>query len=355
MSVCRAALVGLGVLAHCGCGGAEPAGGRGGAAGAPSTPATSDAGPGASGAAAADAAPPPEPAPPDAGGAASPAALPCLDFAEPVVVGSIELAELDQLSGLVASRAQPGVLFAHEDSTGAPLVYGLDVSGRALLALTLEGAPSSDWEDIAVGPGPDGSSQLFIGDIGDNAVRSGGAPRSEIQVLRFPEPELRSGDAFVTRTLADVDVLRFTYPEGVHESETLMVHPRTGDILIITRSTTGDSRVYRAPASTPVDTPTPLEEIARLAFAPSGQGALATAGDISPNGDRILVRTYTDVYVWPAAEGTPLEAVFRLAPRVTPWALEPQGEGLSFTADGRAWLAAGEQSPNIYRAEPRCP
>ena len=292
---------------------------------------------------------------PPEGDAATPAVEPCLDFTEPVAVAAIDLAELDQLSGLVASRSQPGVLFAHEDSTGAPIVYGLDASGRALLALTLEGAPNTDWEDIAVGPGPDGSNQLFIGDIGDNPVRTGGAPRAEIQVLRFPEPPLSPSAAFAERSLTDVDVLRFTYPEGVHESETLMVQPRTGDLFIVTRSTTGDSRVYRAPATTPVDTPTVLEEVARVAFAPSGQGALATAGDISPSGDRILLRTYTDIYLWPVAPGTPLEAAFRLEPRVIPWAVEPQGEALTFTADGNAWLAAGEQSPNIYRADPTCP
>jgi len=291
---------------------------------------------------------------PDAGDAAS-AVAPCLEFTEPVAVAALDLAELDQLSGLVASRTQPGVLFGHEDSTGAPIVYGLDASGRALLALTLDGAPNTDWEDIAVGPGPDGASQLFIGDIGDNPVRTGGTPRAEIQVLRLPEPRLAAGDAFAERTLAAVDVLRFTYPEGVHEAETLLVHPQTGDLFIVTRSTTGDSRVYRAPASTPVDTPTVLEEVARVAFDPSGQGALATAGDISPSGDRVLLRTYTTVYLWPVAAGAPLEAAFEREPRVFPWAIEPQGEALTFTADGRAWLAAGEQSPTIYRADGTCP
>lgn len=371
MSLSRAGLAFvLAALASCAQGDAEPAPpddeSRAGSAGRPAggAPALADGGAVGDGGALADGGPaagaggtsatPPSGVEPSDGGAA-PALVACLDFTQPVAVGSIDLAELDQLSGLVASRAQPGVLFAHEDSTGAPIVYGLDTSGRTLLALTLEGAPNTDWEDIAVGPGPDGSSQLFIGDIGDNAVRTGGTPRAEIQVLRFPEPELATSAAFAERSLANVDVLRLRYPEGVHESETLMVHPLTGDLFIVTRSTTGDSRVYRAPASTPVDTPTVLEEIARVAFAPSGQGALATAGDISPNGDRVLLRTYTDVYVWPLAAGTSLDAAFRLEPRVIPWAVEPQGEGVGFTADGTAWLAAGELSSNIYRAEATCP
>ncbi|HWO08534.1 MAG TPA: hypothetical protein VNN80_03620, partial [Polyangiaceae bacterium] len=208
----------------------------------------------------------------------------CLEFSEPRSVGNIELAELDQLSGLVASRTQPGVLFAHEDSTGAPTLYALETSGRALATFTLAAAPSTDWEDIAAGTGAGGESLLFIGDIGDNAIRNGGAPRDEIQVIRMPEPLVATGQAFVEATLPSFDVLRFRYPSGVHEAETLLVDPKSGDLLIITRSPSGDSRVFRASGATPPDTLTALEEVGNIAFAPSGQGALATAGDFSPNG-----------------------------------------------------------------------
>ena len=33
----------------------------------------------------------------------------------------------------------------------------------------MTGAMAVDWEDIALGPGPDGRDDLFVGDIGDNA------------------------------------------------------------------------------------------------------------------------------------------------------------------------------------------
>jgi hypothetical protein len=290
----------------------------------------------------------------DASVDAAPAPSVCLQFSEPVAVGSIELPELDQLSGLVASRSQDGVLFAHEDSTGAPLLYALDTTGRSLAVFTLSGAPNNDWEDIALGSGPDGPL-LFIADIGDNAVRTNGTPRGELQVIRLPEPSVALDGSTGAQTLSELEVLRFSYPDGAFDAETLLVHPITGELVIVTRSAGGDSRIFRAPGSTPPDTPTPLEEIGRLAFDPSGQGANATAGDISPSGDRILVRTYTRVYVWPTAPGMPLDAVFGLTPVTLDWAVEPQGEGITFASDGRAWLAAGEQEPTIYRAEANCP
>jgi len=292
-----------------------------------------------------------DPGAPDSG----PQSSACLDFAEPVAVGSIDLPTIDQLSGLVASRTQAGVLFAHEDSTGDPIVYALDTSGRTLASFDITGAPNTDWEDIAIGSGPSGSPQLFIGDIGDNAVRTGVPSRAELQVIRVPEPAVTLDQPRSEQTLSAFDVLRFRYPDGAHESETLFVHPVTGDIVVVTRSGSGDSRVFRAPGSTPPDTLTTLEEIGRIAFDPSGQGAIATAGDISPNGDRVLVRTYTRVYVWAAPIDMGLGDVFRQEPEVLDFAVEPQGEGISFAGDGHSWLAAGEQEPTLYRALARCP
>ena len=51
-----------------------------------------------------------------------------------------------------------------------------------------------DWEDIAVGPGPEpGVSYVYIGDIGDNLRL-----RSTISLLRFPEPDLDNPPEAIT-------------------------------------------------------------------------------------------------------------------------------------------------------------
>ncbi|HWO13327.1 MAG TPA: hypothetical protein VNN80_27695, partial [Polyangiaceae bacterium] len=67
------------------------------------------------------------------------------------------------------------------------------------------------------------------------------------------------------------------------------------------------------------------------------------------------IRTYTDVYLWAAPAGASPGAIFAAEPRVTPWAVAPQGEAISFSADGRGWLAAGEQEPTLYGADEACP
>jgi hypothetical protein len=298
--------------------------------------------------------------------AQTPATAPLLEFGQPVQVGQIKDSAVVPPSGIVASRQHPGVLYFQEDAGGKARFFALDPTGKTLGEYVLTGATNVDWEDIAVGPSPAGKGQyVFIGDFGDNAARMGrGSTRNQILVYRVPEPEIEvpasqpAATAPVTaasqggpHALADWKVLRFTYPDGPHDAETLMVDPVTSDILIVTKESNGNSGVYRAAGNTPADKPTVLEKIANIQFATSGQGAQATAGDISPTGDRVIIRTYTAILIWVREPGPTLAATFAKPPKTLPSPNERQGEGLTFSADGRSWYSAGEGSPAIYQGK----
>ena len=96
---------------------------------------------------------------------------------------------LNAVSGLAASRAHDGVMWAHNDSGGAASVYGIGADGTDLGTWTLTGATNRDWEDMAIGAGPDGPGDfLYLADIGDN-LRA----RTEIVVYRVPEPDPTTG------------------------------------------------------------------------------------------------------------------------------------------------------------------
>jgi hypothetical protein len=261
---------------------------------------------------------------------------------------------LSELSGLVASRAHPGVLYAHADSGADAIFYAMTVAGASLGSFTLSGTSATDWEDISVGPGPDTGSFIYVGDIGDNAARTGnGSKRTEIQVYRVPEPEVAADTSMGDQTLGNWQRLRFTYPDAAHDAETLMVDPVTADILIVTKETSGASKVFRAPGSTPTDTPTVLELVATLSIGSSGaKSALVTAGDISPSGDSVILRSYTAIWLW--CRASTWAGTFAVAPNELPSASEPQGEGLSFSYDGKVWYSAGETSTTIYQASSGC-
>ena len=103
-----------------------------------------------------------------------------------VVAGRLAAPEATEISGLVASPTQPGVLWAHNDSGDRARIFALRSDGSLMASLDVPGAEATDWEDIAVGPGGD----LLLGDIGDNK-----SVRKDIDIYRVPEPRLADGPA----------------------------------------------------------------------------------------------------------------------------------------------------------------
>jgi hypothetical protein len=288
------------------------------------------------------------------GGSTSTATACCAKFGSPTSAGQIAISALSALSGLVASRAHPGVLYAHADHGTGAIVYALTVTGASLGSFTLSGATVTDWEDISVGPGPNPGSFVYVGDIGDNAARTGsGSKRTEIQVYRVPEPAVSATTPLGSLSVTNWQRLRFSYPDAAHDAETLMVDPVTGDLLVVTKETSGVSKVFRAPGTTPADSPTVLELVATLAIGSSGaQSALVTAGDIAPGGESVILRSYAAIWLW-CRQGT-WTSTFAVAPTELPSASEPQSEGLSFSSDGKAWYSAGETSTTLYQATSGC-
>lgn len=278
----------------------------------------------------------------------------CTTFASPTQVGQFAFSGLSELSGLVASRAHPGVLYAQSDS-GGPVIYAMGVTGTLLGTFTFSDVKAIDWEDISVGPGPGSGSYIYVGDIGDNAAREGGGtPRSDIIVYRLPEPNVTASASVGSQTITSWERLRFAYPDGAHDAETLMVDPVTGDLLIVTKEDSGASKVFRAAGTTPVDTTTVLELQATLSIGTDGKdSALVTAGDISPNGDAIILRTYKAIWQW--CRQSTWANTFSGDRTKLPEATEDQGEGLTFASDGKAWYSAGEGSTTIYQGLAACP
>jgi hypothetical protein len=254
-----------------------------------------------------------------------------------VVTGRLAAPEATEISGLVASPTQPGVLWAHNDSGDRARIFALRGNGSLVASLDVPGAEATDWEDIAIGPGGD----LLLGDIGDNkSVRKG------IDIYRVPEPGL-SGTP--SSTTAAATRLRLTYPDGAHDAETLLADPRTGEIAIVTKRLDGRSGVYagRAPArGKPDEAVLRHAGDLRLGFA-----GLATAGDVSADGRTIAIRTYTALYVWTRKPGASLAATLARKPCVGSAQLgrEGQGESLALSRDGRSFFTLAEGASAALR------
>jgi hypothetical protein len=258
-----------------------------------------------------------------------------------------------EASGLAASRLNPGVLYTHNDSGGRPEVFAIDgANGHRLATLTLSGADANDWEDMAVGPGPEpGASYLYVGDIGDN-----GGDRVRIEVYRVREPSVARGGAPAATTLTGVERLEFQYPDRGHNAESLAVDPRTGDLYVVTKSGSGEAVVYRAsPPFVPLDRMTmTLVTTLRFGVAPLSGRTETTAADFSPGGDLIAIRTYDAIHMWRRPLGRTVDEAFASEPCDAPQVDEPQGETVAFdTLTGGYFTLSEGRGQQLYFFSPR--
>ena len=264
-------------------------------------------------------------------------------------LGVVQSDSLQELSGIAAGRRNPGVLWGHNDSGEAPRIYAINEKAQLLGVCNIRGANNRDWEDIAVGPGPDPNrSCLYLGDIGDNAAKY-----PEIIVYRVPEPKVDAATSFGQMTVGPADAIRLTYPDGPRDAETLIVDPLTRDIYVISKRELVP-KVYRAAYPQSLTQQTTLEQVAVLPF-----GMFPTGGDVSPDGQRVIVRGMFSAAIWERPANEPLWHAFSGGAKTIPLASEPQGEAISFDRQGEGYFTISEgKHPTLYYfapAEPNLP
>ena len=147
----------------------------------------------------------------------------------------LEPTRLTEISGLVASIQNPGILWAHQDSGKPTNLIALGTNGSNRGEWILAGATNNDWEDIGAATVND-EPLLYIGDFGDN-----GAVRTDLNILRIREPLLvANGGGIIPET--DIERIEFQYPvtpggeggpgvPGVparRDAESLIVDPHNG-------------------------------------------------------------------------------------------------------------------------------
>lgn len=241
--------------------------------------------------------------------------------ARPSVLCSFADRRIAESSGLAVQDQR---VWTHNDSGDEPRLYGLDRRCRTTAVLTLAGTDARDWEDLAATPGT-----LWAADIGDNrAARTRG-----VLVHRVAVPS-GSGPQSVTPTS-----YRLRYEDGPRDAEALLVHPRTGQVLVVEKSLLGAAGVYAAPQ------PFAAGQLRRVGEL--GVGAV-TGGSVSPRGDRVVLRTYTSAFEW-VVTGDDLVGALAGEPERVALPASQQGEGIAYDTDGRSWLLSseGERAPVV--------
>lgn len=266
--------------------------------------------------------------------------------------------ELLEASGITRDPRDADVFWAHNDSGNPAELVAVDAAGRLLATLPLEDAPNRDFEDIAVGPCASVSC-LYLADIGDNL-----AVHSSVRVHRLPLPELpdeTQPEVLALPALRPEASWHLVYPAGPRDAEALAIDPERDELIIVTKGREDVVELYGLPLSAlqgRPGSPDTLRRIGRLAL-PIGSGTsqLVTAADLSPDGSRLAVRSYTMLYefAWPGA--AEFDTLATPAASSLLGALEAQGEGVAWDLSGETLFLVSEgrggRPPTLSRV--RCP
>lgn len=217
-----------------------------------------------------------------------------------------------------------GLVLTVNDSGDVARVFAVDpATGDTVGTTSFASADGADVDDVEA-LAPAGPGRVWVADVGDNA-RS----RDEVRLYEVP----------VGRGRRDVvaEPLTVSYPDGAHDAESLVRHPGTGRLAIVTKDVLGGT-VQALPRGAG-----PGDEVVTEPL--GGVLGLATDAAFWPDGRHLLVRGYggARAYAWPG-----LEPVGDL-----PLPRQRQGEGLAVSGDGRVLVSSeGLRQPVLAVAVP---
>ncbi len=260
------------------------------------------------------------------------------------LLGKLTDKRLTESSGLAYSHLMPGVLWTHNDSGDGPYVFAINLKGETIARCTVSGAVNKDWEAISIGPGANGKPALYIGDIGDNNFN-----RNDTAIYRIPEPKINTTKSEEELTTVPAEKFPYRYPDGSHNCETLLVHPKTGEVFLITKMPDGVSRIYAFPMPLRANATVTLKKLGTVTFPSGFSGRLADAehlvtdGAFSPDGRHVILRNYLTAYEWDIAPNQSLSDALkgRRRQRTIPFVV--QGESITYRPDGKAVYITSEK------------
>lgn len=243
---------------------------------------------------------------------------------------------LRELSGLVATETGYIVINDSTDVESHKRVFFLDADCE------VAGDPVSysvsgplDTEDLALSP--DGKT-VWVADTGDNVTSSN--RRERVAVWSMPV----SGDERLT-------LHRLAYPDNEPRDAEALVIDDDGVPMIITKVASGKAEIFTVDGELPSgDTePGKMKKLGEVelpttetenAFGALGRTAITGAAR-SPDGARVVLRTYADAFEYDVVDGDLVTALTTTEPRVTPLA-DPFGEAITYTPDGKTFLTVSD-------------
>jgi hypothetical protein len=251
----------------------------------------------------------------------------------------LEGKRLTEVSG-VAVDSGNDLFYMNQDAGNTDDVFTVDLTGR-LRAIVHVPSANVDWEDIAIRPGEGRRGTLYLADTGDAYFTNrakGLKSRTAYAIVKLDVPPV--GRAGSTLTVKATGVVRYPFvfaDKATHNAESLLVHPGTGLVLVAdkTQTTREPAYLWQGPMTMSATSTNTFQKVGQLPIVGASGGAF------SPRGDRFVIRNGTTAYLW-RVTGTDMATALTHRPVVIPLPAQRQGEGVSFTPDGRSLVLTSE-------------
>jgi hypothetical protein len=278
-------------------------------------------------------------------------------FEPGVVLGELDTKELKEASGLAESVGNSGLMWVHNDGGDKARIFLIDKEAHYKATVLLTGIKHRDWEDIAVGPGPEeGKNYVYVGDIGDND-----SEHKFKFIYRIEEPVVdltKSSDT----SIAKIDKITFQMPDGSRDAEALLIDPVTRDIYVFSKREV-KVNLYRLPYPQSTSETIQAELVfPKLGFNQFEASSISKKGDdtlingyhstfynqivscdISDDGYEILIKSYSSMYYWKREKGESIPETLKRTPMLLPYVPEPQGEAVAFDIAGKGYYTLSEE------------
>ncbi|GAA0722454.1 hypothetical protein GCM10010199_30000 [Dactylosporangium roseum] len=243
--------------------------------------------------------------------------------------------QVSEISGLVATATGFYAIQDSQSGGNKAKIFQLDSACKVVGTISYP-STALDPEDLAI----DKTGTLWIADIGDNDEASGGSkdPRRTIAVWSLP-----AGSKEPT-------IHRLAYPDGKKHDAEAMLLAADGSPIIITKTPASEVWVPEGPLQPKAQEGVKLKKVgsftAQDTKTPNPLGLLGwklvTGAAASPDGSKVVIRTYSDAYEFDVPGGDVVKAITTGKPRITPLPNEPQGESITYSADGKTYITASD-------------
>ena len=229
--------------------------------------------------------------------------------------------DIQESSGIVASRQFEGVYWTLNDSGNPSTLYATKLNGELIQEIAVKDSGNFDWEALGI----DDKNRLWIGEIGNNSRL-----RFDLKVVVVAEP-----DPFTETEAEVIASYPYQYPDENVDAEGLFI---VEGIPYIVSKERERAVLYRFP-TLKADTKQVLERVGEFA-----EARFVTGAGVSEDGTRLAVCTYNSLWIYQHTTADNLAQMIQ----GTPWVLPHEFHGEAVCFDGYDLVLTNE-ARDIYR------